>query len=200
MNMPTLGRMALFVWWASSGRPRGGLVFPSRCGERVGEAKIKVSHAEAFRRDLARAWGLETWDAKAQKFVAARAMTEREREVLQGGEYTLPVDWHSWRRAYSQALADADVSAQQAMLLAGHASSRAHDFYLRRSAKAVTAPEGAMPQIFEDPGVSSATKTEPIVGEGSGSEKANELSGADGTRTRGLRRDRRGTGSHARAS
>src|SRR6185436_11576267 len=98
-----------------------GLVFPARRGERAGETKIKVSHAAAFRRDLMRAFGLETWDAKTRKFKKAREMTARERELFTETADTLPVDFHSWRRAYSQALADAGVNAQQATALAGHA-------------------------------------------------------------------------------
>jgi len=110
VTVPAISRMALFGWGHENGRPRGGLVFPSRRGDRKGEAKIKVSHAEAFRRDLARAWGIEPWDAKAGTngaFVQTRQPTERERVVLDGDEYTLPVDFHGRRRAYSQALADA---------------------------------------------------------------------------------------------
>jgi hypothetical protein len=87
--------------------PARPLVFPSRRGDRKGEEKIEVSHAGAFRRDLRRAWGIERWGGRKQAFAPVREPTERERTVLDGDRYTLPVDWHSWRRAYSQALADA---------------------------------------------------------------------------------------------
>jgi len=41
----------------------------------------------------------------------------------------LAVDFHSWRRAYCQALADAGVNARLAKALAGHATEAAHDRY-----------------------------------------------------------------------
>jgi integrase len=101
--VPFVASVALERWWEENGKPRSGLVFPSRRSERAGEAKIKVSHARAFRRDLRRAFGIEGWDAKKGEFVQVRQLTARERELFEPGEYTLPVDWHSWRRAYSQA-------------------------------------------------------------------------------------------------
>jgi site-specific recombinase XerC len=187
LAMPPLGGGALWQWWEHCGFPTEGLVFPSRRGDRAGEAKIKVSHARAFRRDLRRAFGIERWDPKRGAFVPAREMTQRERSLLEGDEWTLPVDWHSWRRAYSQALADADVSAQQASALAGHASLAAHSRYLMRSERTVRAPDAAMPRIFQN---LSAPETKPADGGVDSGENLNDFSGADGTRTRGLRRDR----------
>jgi hypothetical protein len=60
---------------------------------------------------------------------------------------TKPVDFHSWRRAYSQALADANVSAQQAQALAGHASLDAHQRYLNNTAKMREVPAAALPNL-----------------------------------------------------
>jgi hypothetical protein len=48
----------------------------------------------------------------------ARELTARERMLFEETATTLPVDFHSWRRAYCQALADADVNAQRAKALA----------------------------------------------------------------------------------
>jgi len=77
----------------------------------------------------------------------ARALTPREHEIFEESAYTLPVDFHSWRRAFSQALADADVNIQQATALAGHASLAAHGRYLANSGRTRTLPEAALPKI-----------------------------------------------------
>jgi hypothetical protein len=132
-----------------------GLIFPSRRGERAGKEKRKVSHAAALREDLRRAFGIVRPIAKTitcsngrqmtkTEWELAREMTPRERELLEPGAYTKPVDWHSCRRAYTQALADAGATAQQATALAGHASLSAHARYLARSG-ALQAPPGSMP-------------------------------------------------------
>jgi hypothetical protein len=142
---------------------------------RLGKPKIKVSHAEAFRRDLGRAFGLETWhwnppNAKGEQKTGeyreteGRVMTPRERELLEPSDYTLPVDFHSWRRAYSQALADADVNAQQASALAGHSSLGAHQARViplaalpRLEIKAASLPNALEPA--NETGVISAGRT-----------------------------------------
>lgn len=65
----------------------------------------------------------------------------RERVLFTETPERLPVDFHSWRRAYSQALADADVNAQQASRLAGHDSLSAHQRYLQNAEKMARLPE-----------------------------------------------------------
>src|SRR5690606_20206156 len=107
--------------------------------------KTGVSHAEAFRRDLKRAFGIEA--LAESRWAKVRDLTPRERELFEDTEFTRPVDFHSWRRAYSQALADANVSAQQAQALAGHASLDAHQRYLQNTSKMRELPAAALPQI-----------------------------------------------------
>jgi hypothetical protein len=137
-----------------------------------------VSHAAAFRKEMERAFGVERWNEAEQRFERAREYTPRERELFTETDYTLPVDFHSWRRAYSQALADAGATAQQASSLAGHTSLSAHARYLANSGKMRRVPLEALPDI-------SLVRSLPpsIVNQ-------RDFSGADGTRTRGLRRDR----------
>jgi hypothetical protein len=108
--------------------------------QRHAAAQDERSHARAFRRDVRRAFGIEAWDATKGEFVPVREPTARERELFEPGDYTLPVDWHSWRRAYSQALADAGATAQQASALAGHASLSAHARYLAKAGTARQLP------------------------------------------------------------
>ena len=151
--MPEPHRPILRDWWERSGRPAAGLVFPARRGEHAGTgAKRGVSHAEAFRRDLQRVFGLEAWEAKGCLWPRVdRPLSARERELFEDTEFTKPVDFHSWRRAYSQALADADVSAQQAQALAGHASLDAHQRCLTNTAQRRSLPIGAIPRLRVSP-------------------------------------------------
>ena len=168
-------RPILEDWWMRAGKPTSGLVFPRRKGFAPGEdareaARKHSSHAEAFRRDLARAFGLEVLKlvetkrsngrklARWRWVAAEREMTARERTLLEETEYTLPVDFHSWRRAFNQALAEAGVNAQQAQALAGHASMAAHERYLRNTEKMRTLPAGALPNmLIPTPGVSASS-------------------------------------------
>jgi len=191
LEVPEMLRPMLRDWWERAGRPAEGLMFPARRGNRAGERKIKVSHAKAFRRDLKRAFGLEVWDPDRGSFRhSGRELTQRERELFAETDYTLPVDFHSWRRAFSQALADADVNLQQAQALAGHASLAAHARYLSNSGKMRRLPDGALPQftVWAQPGPKPKPDSPAEIEKALGFPGL--MSGADGTRTRGLRRDR----------
>lgn len=101
----------------------------------MGEARTKSSFAKGRCRDLKPAFGLEEWDEEKVRFVPTlnREPSPRERAVLSGDTRHLPLDFHSWRRAYNQALADGGVKAQQAQALAGHSTIAAHEKYLRSS-------------------------------------------------------------------
>jgi integrase len=151
LEVPELLRGILRDWWERHGRPTTGPVFPARRGARAGERKGKVSHALAFRRDLQRAFGVEEWDTSSGQFRVTRELTLRERELFEETPYTLPVDFHSWRRAFTQALGDADVNAQQATALAGHASLAAHARYLASSGKLRRVPAAALPAALPSP-------------------------------------------------
>src|SRR5690606_14918725 len=108
------------------------------------------------------------------------------------------VDFHSWRRAFVQALAEAEVNAQQAAALAGHSSLAAHARYLHATAKARELPEAALPALTVRVGADGGGGAHggesfaPSLGETSTTHELEPLvfCGADGTRTRGLRRDR----------
>jgi integrase len=45
-------------------------------------------------------------------------------------DVSLPVDFHSFRRAFNTALAEAGVNVQRAMHLASHSSARTHSRYV----------------------------------------------------------------------
>ncbi len=182
LEIPAMLRPILRDWWERTGKKAKGPVFPTRRGEHAGKAaKGKGSHAHNFRRDLRRAFGIDELHAKVvtrkngRKLtryvwepVPGRELTARERELFEETPYTRPVDFHSWRRAYSQALADADVNVQQATALAGHASLEAHQRYLQNASKVLRLPTAALPRI----GVSHQNS-----GETGGSENDNSGSG-----------------------
>lgn len=158
LAVPEMLRAILRDWWERNGQPRSGLVFPTRRGRQPGEARKHSTHAAAFRRDLRRAFGIDALEevqivrrdgrpSTRLVWKEARALSERERELLEETEWTRPVDFHSWRRAFNQALADAGVNAQQAQALAGHSSMAAHERYLRNSGKLRELPEAALPRL-----------------------------------------------------
>jgi integrase len=158
LEIPEMLRPILRDWWERHGKPAAGPVFPSRRGETAGAPKGKGSHAHNFRRDLRRAFGIDERHAEVVRrsngrrltryvWKPSRDLTARERELFEETAYTLPVDFHSWRRAYSQALADADVNVQQATALAGHASLAAHQRYLANATKVRAIPTAALPRI-----------------------------------------------------
>jgi len=158
LEIPAMTRPILRDWWERKGKPLRGPVFPVRLGDRAGEHREGGSHAQAFRRDLRRAFGIDELREHVtvrknnrkltrQRWEEVRDLTPREVLLLEETDTTLPVDFHSWRRAYNQALADAGVNAQHAQALAGHASMSAHERYLKSAEKMRSVPEAALPQL-----------------------------------------------------
>jgi hypothetical protein len=153
MHIEPVLRPYLRRWWERMGSPADGLVFPRLIGAGAGEnAKPGSSYAEELRRDLKRAMGLEVFEptrygGRWVERVKSEDYSPRQRELFLECDYTRPVDFHSWRRAFNQALADAGMNAQQAAALAGHATLEAHQKYLRNTAKAATLPAAAVPKL-----------------------------------------------------
>jgi len=88
-----------------------------------------------------------------------RELTTREKELFEMSEYTKPVDFHSFRRSYKQALADSGVEIQQAMALSGASDAKAHQRYLHNTAKMRTLPEAGLPSLS----IVHAQKKTPIL-------------------------------------
>ncbi len=162
LAIPAMLRPILNDWWQRAGKPTEGPVFPCQRGKGAGEAKTNTGHAEAFRRDLRRAFRIDVPKYELQKrkgelvtviatWEEARDLTPRERELFEETETTLPVDFHSWRRAFAQALADAGLNAQQAQALAGHSTMAAHERYLASASKMRALPEAALPKLRLSP-------------------------------------------------
>ena len=132
-EVPTGARPFIAAWWERQGQPEAGPVFPVRRGKRAGEAKKRsnMSYADRLRRELLKA-----------------GVTRRE--LHHETATTLPVDFHSTRRAYAQALAAIGLNAQQAAELTGHSDLATHQRYLQ-NVKVRVVPAAAVPSF--DPSV-----------------------------------------------
>jgi hypothetical protein len=60
---------------------------------------------------------------------------------------TLPVDFHSFRRAFNTALAEAGVNVQHAMHLASHSDPKVHARYVMNTLAMRTIPSAALPRL-----------------------------------------------------
>ena len=147
--IPSMLRPILHLWWDRAGKAVQGLLFPQVKGLDVGKQRNKTSMADALRRDLARAFGLETWDDDKVRYVSDpnAKWTRRQTELLKGTDRYRPVDFHSWRRAFCQAVAASGLDGTAAKKLSSHDTEAARDRYLRSAGTALELPEGALPTI-----------------------------------------------------
>jgi integrase len=127
--VPPSIRPIINAWWVEHGSPTAGPVFPARRGGRVGQAKLqtKQSYAERLRREL-----------------LAAGITRHE--LHHETPTTLPVDFHSTRRAYATALARVGLNEQTAMVLTGHSDPKVHQRYIEE-ASIRALPDAAVPLI-----------------------------------------------------
>lgn len=161
LAVPDSIRPVLRHRWELAGRPATGPVFPVQRGPQKGgfRAKRGTSFAKRLRRDLQRA-GLT------------------RRELFQDTPLTRAVDFHSFRRAFSTALATANVNAQRAVRLAGHSDEKVHMRYVMSTPEMRTIPVEIVPKLPVGFGT-LRPRTGVLV-------RANS-SGPAGTRTRDLR-------------
>jgi len=148
LAVPPLLQPILKMWWTKAGKPEKGYLFPQVKGEDAGKERNKTSLAQALRRDLARAFGLEVWVVDKQRFELDPTATwsRRQIELLQGTDRYLPVDFHSWRRAYCQAVAGSGLDSTASKKLSSHDTEAAYNRYLRSSGTALQLPDGALPK------------------------------------------------------
>jgi integrase len=151
----------LRAWWERAGKPESGAVFPARTGKRAGGFRAPAGHSYARRlRDaLFRAcvWRMPPIQVPATRpgmrtDLGKRAEGTKLRPHPRDPLYfetatTLPVDFHSFRRAFASALAEAGVNVQQAMHLAGHTSPLVHQRYVMRTAAMRAIPDAALPRL-----------------------------------------------------
>jgi integrase len=147
-------------WWERARRPESGPVFPARVGKRAGSEKRPLtSYAKRLRRGLLRAgvWRLPPVEVPATragmrtdlgKHAPGTKTAPNPRDPLYfETEATLPVDFHSFRRAFASALAEAGVNVQHAMHLTAHSDPRVHARYVMRTTAMRTIPEAAIPRL-----------------------------------------------------
>jgi integrase len=134
--VPALVRAYLQVWHEQQRQlgelepPASGPVFPVRRGDNAGKAKrSNIGYALRLRREL--------WKAGL-----------RRHELHHETATTLPVDFHSTRRAYATALARVGANEQTAMALTGHSDSKVHRRYLE--GLIVEVPAEAVPVLSID--------------------------------------------------
>ncbi len=156
------GALAPFLrdWWERAGRPESGPVFPARLGKRAGQEKRPLtSYAKRLRRALIRAciWRLRPVEVPATKSgtrtdlgqsAPGTKLAPNPRDPLYfETATTLPVDFHSFRRAFASALAEAGVNVQHAMHLTAHSDPRVHARYVMRTSAMRAIPEAALPRL-----------------------------------------------------
>jgi len=147
----------LRAWWERAGSPESGPVFPTRRGKRAGQEKRPLnSYAKRLRRDLFRAGiyrmtpievpatgsGTRT-DLGKQRAGTKLAPNPRDPLYVETAT-TLPVDFHSFRRAFNTALAEAGVNVQHAMHLA---DPKTHMRYVMNTTAMRTIPDAALPRL-----------------------------------------------------
>ena len=168
----------LRAWWERAGKPESGAVFPARTGKRVGQAKRPSnSYADRLRRGLFQAGvtRMEPVEAPATgkgtrtdlgKVGVGTKLAPNPRDPLYfETATTLAVDFHSFRRAFNTALAEAGVNVQHAMHLASHADAKVHARYVMSTKAMRTIPSAALPRLPLEGllDVSKTTETAGIV-------------------------------------
>ncbi len=154
----------LRAWWEQAGQPKSGPVFPVTRGKRAGERRSPngLSFAKRLRRALFRAG---VWRQTPVEVLATSPGTRTDLGRQAKGtklapnprdplyfetETTLPVDFHSFRRAFATALAELDVSPMRAMHLASHTDPRTHGRYVMQTTRMRTIPDEALPPLPAD--------------------------------------------------
>jgi integrase len=150
----------LRAWWERAGSPESGPVFPTRRGTRAGQAKRPLnSYAKRLRRELVRAGvrrmtpievpatasGMRT--DLGQRPEGTKLAPHPKDPLYYETATTLPVDFHSFRRAFNTALAEAGVNVQHAMHLAAHADPKTHMRYVMNTTAMRTIPDAALPRL-----------------------------------------------------
>lgn len=141
-GIPDTVKGPLVAWWKKHGEPTAGPVFPIRKGPRVGQRKVGkgISYAEPLR-DALWAEGIvrplpgydEAVGDARRNFCALQVATEE----------TLPVDFHSFRRAYVTAVSNAGANMATVLDLAGHTQESTSHRY--RGPRLIETPAAALP-------------------------------------------------------
>ena len=152
LEVPAAVRGFIDAWWRALGEPKCGPVFPVRRGKRTGKRKRPSnSYAKQLREALLVA-GVRRHECTRPVDAVPRKRGEPCCENMAGDplysetDDTLPVDFHSTRRAYCTALARANVVTSVAQVLAGHSDGKVHQGYVAAETIRALPPE-AMPTL-----------------------------------------------------
>jgi integrase len=161
LAIPAMLAPFLRAWWERAGTPESGPVFPVRTGKRAGEAKRPLnSYAKRLGRELFRAGVVRLtpievpaiqrgWRRDLGKAPSGTKLAPHPSDPLYFDTgTTLAVDFHSFRRAFNTALAEAGVNVQHAMHLAAHSDPKTHMRYVMNTTAMRTIPEAALPQLL----------------------------------------------------
>ena len=130
LTVPEPMRPILRAWHIAHGAPDAGPVSPVTKGDRKGEHRKErgASYAARLRRALWR-------------------MGIRDHDVHHDTPTSRKVDWHSFRRAFATALAEAGTNEQTARLLVAHGDASVHARYVQQTRAMREIPAGAVPQF-----------------------------------------------------
>jgi integrase len=146
LEIPDVLRAFLRAWWVRAGSPSSGPVFPVRRGENRGGFKKGrgTSFAHRLRRDLFRAGAVR---AEAVRGPKNTLLPNPADPLFFDTKVSRKVDFHSCRRAFNTALAEAGVNVQHAMHLASHSDAKTHMGYVMHTEAMKRIPVAAMPVL-----------------------------------------------------
>jgi integrase len=150
LGIPDLLAPFLRAWWERAGTPESGPVFPGRRGKRAGgfRAARGPGFARQLRRDLFRAGVVRVAPVVDETDPQRKRILPNPNDPLfHETATTLPVDFHSFRRAFNTALAEAGVNVQHAMHLASHSDPKVHARYVMSTRAMRTVPTAALPSL-----------------------------------------------------
>jgi integrase len=151
LEIPEVLRPFLRAWWEGHKSPNAGPVFPGLRGRHRGTARADrgTSFAGVLRRELLRA-GIVRHDCDgscSRKDSPTPCPNFASDPLYNDTPTTQRVDFHSFRRAFNTALAEAGVNVQQAMHLAGHSDPKVHAMYVMSTRRMQQIPAAALPQL-----------------------------------------------------
>jgi len=174
LAIPSVLGPFLRAWWERAGKPASGPVFPVRRGPRAGsfQSPRGYTFADRLRAALlvAGVHRLPPIEAPAAgqgtRTDLGRGPTRTKLAANPGDPLffetatTKPVDFHSFRRAFNTALAEAGVNVQKAMALAAHSDAKTHMRYVMNTRSMRTIPEAALPPL---PSVLAVQSSAPVT-------------------------------------
>jgi integrase len=150
LEVPGVLQAPLRAWWLAQGSPASGPVFPVTRGKRKGEARRSrgVSFADRLRRALMAA-GIKRHACEHPDTIPTPdepcCPTFAQDELYAETAWSLPVDFHSFRRAFKTALAEAGIATEHAMHLSGSSDPRTHARYVMQTPAMQRIPAAAVP-------------------------------------------------------